>query len=156
MPGRDANLYGPMHQTGATDWQVAICNQDLAAANGNIFTITGLIRTRHIVGTVTTVLATSTSLRLFAGATAMTASTTITTLTTTTALHIGATALTSALVSVVGGTASVAPTPVEVLVGSAGSTTTMKASLDASGTGVISWSLEYLPLSVGAKATAAQ
>ena len=72
MPGIDANLYGPQH-AGGTVGQVTSCNQDLAAANGNIFTVTGVIKIKNLVGTVSTVLATSTSLRLFAGATAITA-----------------------------------------------------------------------------------
>ena len=67
MPGRDANLTGPQHQ-GPGEFTTAYGSQDLAAASGAIFTVTGMVKVRNIVGAVTTVLATSTSLAIFAGA----------------------------------------------------------------------------------------
>ena len=155
MPGRDANLTGPQHQ-GPGEFTTAYGSQDLAAASGAIFTVTGMVKVRNIVGAVTTVLATSTSLAIFAGATAVTASTAILTLTTLTALvRVNAT-LTSPLIAVAGGTGSLYTSPTELLIGSAGSTTTISATLNGSGTGVIRWGLEYLPMTEGAKILAAQ
>lgn len=154
MAGRDANLTGPQH-TGGDGYQVAMCNQDMAAANGNIYTITGIVKIRHIIGTVNTVIATTTTLRLFVGATAICASTTITTTTTLTIL-VRETAIASVLTPIVTNIPSLHAAPTELIAGTANSVVTVLASLNASGTGVIQWGLEYLPLSPGAKVVAAQ
>lgn len=154
MPGLDANLIGPQH-SGGTMWQVAYGTQNLAAASGAIFTVSGICNVRNIIGVVTTVLATSSSLSLAANATVISASVAITTLTTLTML-MRESATNTAITKIVTGAASLHADPTQLLVGSAGSVTTINAALDASGTGVISWALEYLPLSSGCRVVAAQ
>jgi hypothetical protein len=155
MAGRDANLTGPQHQGGNDGYQVVTLPQSLAAASGAIATISGIVKIRNIVGTVTTVLATTTSLRVFIGATAITASTTITTLTTLTLL-LRETAIASVLTAIATSIPSLHAHPTDLIAGTAGSLVTITASLDASGTGVISWGLEYTPLSPAARIVATQ
>lgn len=154
MAGRDANLFGPQH-VGGDGYQLAICNQDMAAANGNIFTITGIVKLRNMIGTVNTVIGTTTTLRLFVGTTAICASTTITTTTTLTIL-VRETALASVLTPIVTNIPSLHAHPTDLISGTANSVVTILASLNASGTGVIQWGLEYIPLTPGAKIVAAQ
>lgn len=135
---------------------VAVCNQNLAAASGTIFTVTGTVKMRNLVGHVTTVIGTATSLQIHAGATVMTASTDITTITTLTLL-IRETATNAALTKIASHTHSIHAAPTDSLIGSAGGgTTNIIGTLNASGTGVISWMLEWFPMSVNANVVAAQ
>lgn len=136
-------------------FQLAVCNQNMAAASGAIFTVNGIIKVRNIVGNVTTVIGTASSLNLLANATAICASTTITTITTLTML-LRESATNVALTKIVTNAGSLHAAPTDMILGSAGSTTTINATIDASGTGVIQWALEYFPLSAGVKVTAAQ
>lgn len=154
MPGRDANLFGPQHG-GGEGFQLAICNQNLAAASGGIFTVTGIIVIRNFVGNVTTVVGTATSLTLKSNAVQIAAIVDITTITTLTML-MRESATNTALTKIVTGGASLHAAPTDMLLGSAGSVTTINSVLDASGTGVIQWALEWFPLSGGAKVVAAQ
>jgi hypothetical protein len=154
MAGRDVLLTGSAN-AGGDGFQLATCAQNLAFASGAIFTITGIVAVRNIVGTVTTVVGTSTSLTLKANATQISAIVDITTITTLTML-MRESATNTALTKIVTGAASLHAAPTDMLMGSAGSLTTINAVLDASGTGVINWALEYFPLAAGAKVVAAQ
>lgn len=156
MAGVDALLIGPQHQGGRqAGYLVTTCSQSMAAASGAIFTVTGVIKMRNLVGSVSTVIATTTSLQIAAGATTLTASTTITTNTTLTLL-LRETALASALTEIASNTGSLHADPTPIILGSPGSVTTISGTLDASGTGVIDWALEWVPLSPNAKVVAAQ
>jgi len=155
MPrGRDALLIGAQHRTNAEGWNLTVipCNFASAAA---VATITGVIKIRNIVGRCTTAIATTTSIQLSMGGTAMTASTDVVGLATTAILlrESGTATVLTELTEPVG---SLWAAPTEYVAGGSSAGTILSVLKNASGTGVISFTLEWTPLTANAAVVADQ
>jgi len=141
---------------------------DLATANDPLFDVTGTVLINLLYGEVTTVVATTTTLKLqrTTGTVDMCAATTITTDAVGTMYYFSGDA--GAILS---GTLAAGDVPVVGLAQMAGgpavpmifglsplgvnASETIRHVLDGAGTGNIQWTLYYIPLSIGAKVVAA-
>lgn len=155
MPaGKDALLKGAQHTQNAEGWRLTEVPFNLASG-ATIANITGIVKIRNVVGRCTTVLATSSSLQLLISDSTITASTDI--VGHTTVMILARESATNAVLTEVSTpVASLWAAPTELVVGRANGSTTLEAKLNASGTGVINWTIEWTPLSSNAAIVAAQ
>ena len=132
---------------------------NLATDNDSLFDVTGKILITLLVGEVTTLLATTTTLllRIKTSNVPLCAATTITddadgTMYVLTG-DVGS-VLNGAETPVIGVASSNSLGPFPVIVGNAGTTCVIETDLNGAGTGVIAWTLFYIPLDPGAAVTA--
>lgn len=134
------------------------CN--LASAPDELFNVTGKVLIKLLIGEVTTVVATTTTLKLQrkTGTVDMCSATTITTDAVGTMYIYGgdAGAVLNAGDAPVVGFAHNAGAPINPIVfGLSGGSETIQSVLDGAGTGIIRFDLWYVPLEIGAKVEAA-
>lgn len=132
---------------------------NLATDNDALFDVRGKVMITLLTGEVTTLLATTTTLllRIKTSNVPLCAATTITddadgTMYVLTG-DVGS-VLNGAEVPVIGVASSNSLGPFPVIVGTAGETCVIETDLNGAGTGVIAWTLFYIPLEAGAAVTA--
>lgn len=152
-------LYSPLLNFGYGN--LATKSHDISTDNVDLFTVTGKVAVTLLTGEVTTVIATTTTyaMRVKTTTEAIFPATTITIDADNTmymfggdptvALNNGGTPTTR--VAFLDGAGPISP----LIVGLSGGSLTIESDLDAAGTGVIAWSLFWLPLEAGASVVAA-
>ena len=132
---------------------------NLVTDNDALFDITGKVLITLLVGEVTTTLATTTTLllRIKTSNVPLCAATTITDDTDGTMYVLGGDVgdvLNGAEAPVVGVASGNGKGPFPIVVGNAGATCVIETDLNGAGTGIIAWTLFYIPLDPGAAVTA--
>lgn len=152
--GRDALLTGAQHTQNTEGWRLTLVPCNLASAAA-VATITGVIKIRNVVGRCTTAVGTTTSIQLSMGGTAMTASSDVVSLATT-AILVRESGTATVLTELTEPVSSLLAAPTELLVGGSSAGTVFSVLKNASGTGVIAFSIEWTPLTAGAGIVADQ